>query len=143
MTLLAKQERDLLQQVRCMVRDIAHNWQPDEVELQAEDVCLKLSKMLGEEYDFATGDITKEAAAPTGPRAYRVATCVATADLENTLNAFAEAGYQIQKQTRMQDGSWVVSAFDPVLVSQKAGQLMANQVADMMNRAGLGPMKTP
>jgi hypothetical protein len=143
MATLSKQERQVLYLARSLIRDLGHDWSPSETGVESfADVCAQLSNMLDEEYDYEAGDVTKEATAPIGPRTYRVAAGVVTADLENTLNAFAEAGYQVSKQTLMQDGSWVVSAFDPMLLSQKAGQLMANQVADMMNRAGLGLPKT-
>jgi hypothetical protein len=58
MTNLTPDERNIIQLARSLIRDAAMNWARDELAASPEDVCTKLSEMLGEEYDFESGHPT-------------------------------------------------------------------------------------
>lgn len=139
MTKLTRGERQLLAQVRGVLRDLAHNWNPDEVELQAESICSRLSMMLNEEYNFATGDVTRENPEEPLPQVWRVLLDVHETNLAFALNQLADDGYHINKVQQRHPGFWVVIAFDPVLLGQKAGQSMADRLSGALNLAGLIP----
>lgn len=139
MTKLTRGERQLLAQVRAVLRDLAHSWQPDEVEAQAASICSGLSTMLNEEYNFATGDVTRENPEAPLPQVWSVLLDVRETDLAFTLNQLADNGYHINKVQQRRPGFWVVIAFDPVLLGQKAGQSMADRLSGALNLAGLIP----
>lgn len=55
-----KEIQDLLNLTRSMVRDVAHDWPADELAGDPEDICNRITKVLGDEYDFETGNDTTE-----------------------------------------------------------------------------------
>ena len=56
MSNLTPSEKDIIRIARSLIRDAAMDWARDEVIHSPEFVCEKLSEMLGEEYDFESGE---------------------------------------------------------------------------------------
>lgn len=55
MSSLTSDQQDTIRLARSLIRDAAMNWARDELVASPEDVCAKLSEMIGEEYDFESG----------------------------------------------------------------------------------------
>lgn len=53
-----KEIQELLTLSRSMVRDVAHDWPVKELAGDPEDVCNRITEVLGDEYDFETGNDT-------------------------------------------------------------------------------------
>jgi hypothetical protein len=58
MSSLTSDQQDTIRLARSLIRDAAMNWARDELVASPEDVCAKLSEMIGEEYDFESGHPT-------------------------------------------------------------------------------------
>jgi hypothetical protein len=58
--MLASAQKDTIRLARCLIRDAATNWARDELAASPEDVCNQLSDMVGERYDFETGNVIPE-----------------------------------------------------------------------------------
>ena len=56
MAQLTPEEQDYIEQARSIIRDLAHGYPVKELSGSPEEVCYRLSDMLGENYDFDTGD---------------------------------------------------------------------------------------
>lgn len=141
MATLSKQEQQVLYLARSLIRDLGHDWAPSETGVESfADVCAQLSKVLGEEYDYESGEVTK--AATPEPRMYRVVYDIAIENLEDTLNDLAAKGYQVREQV-MYRGCWSVTFFAPELIAQGAGQSMANKLAGMLDLSSFGVPKRP
>lgn len=55
--MLTSVQKDTIRLARCLIRDAAMNWSHDELAASPEDVCNQLSDMLGEKYNFETGNV--------------------------------------------------------------------------------------
>jgi hypothetical protein len=55
--MLTLAQKDTIRLARCLIRDAAMNWARDELAASPEDVCNQLSDMLGEKYNFETGNV--------------------------------------------------------------------------------------
>jgi hypothetical protein len=53
----SEREKNILQLARSLIRDAAFDWARDELAANPEEVCLSLSEMLGERYDFEKGEV--------------------------------------------------------------------------------------
>jgi len=50
-------DRELLQEARTMIRDMAKGWPAKELSCSPEAIVEELSNALGEDYNFETGDV--------------------------------------------------------------------------------------
>jgi hypothetical protein len=54
---LTREQRETLALARSLIRDMAHGWPARELAEDPEAVAARLTAMLGDEYDFAGGDV--------------------------------------------------------------------------------------
>jgi hypothetical protein len=52
---LTSAQRDLIRTARSLIRDAAFDWARDELTADPKTVCMQLSEMVGEDYDFEKG----------------------------------------------------------------------------------------
>jgi hypothetical protein len=53
-------QADTLRVARSVIRDMAHGWTVKELQAPPVDVCAALSAILGETYNFETGNVERE-----------------------------------------------------------------------------------
>lgn len=54
--MLTEDEKAMVRTARSVIRDMAHDWPTKELLMAPGEVCRQLSLMLGEKYNFDTGD---------------------------------------------------------------------------------------
>jgi hypothetical protein len=54
--MLTPDEREVLRSARAALRDLAHGWPVGELHADPREVCAELSGLLGEPFDFDTGE---------------------------------------------------------------------------------------
>lgn len=60
MARLTKSEKDTLRIARSVIRDLAHGWDARELQVVPQRICERLSALLGERYDFKTGEVQRD-----------------------------------------------------------------------------------
>ena len=58
MAQFTEREKEGIRVARSMIRDMAHGWPVKELAAQPVDICGELSKLIGDIYDFESGNTT-------------------------------------------------------------------------------------
>lgn len=53
---MTRDDMDTLRLARCLIRDMAFGWQVNELAELPDEVCKKLTAMIGDSYDFDLGE---------------------------------------------------------------------------------------
>ena len=55
-----EQQIETIELARSLIRDLAHGWTVSELAERPENICERLSQLLGESYDFEAGEVIRK-----------------------------------------------------------------------------------
>lgn len=123
MTQLSHELQEILSKARSVIRDQSVGTADKDLVESPQLLCQRISKALGEEYDFALDKVT--ALPPARPMVYRVEHASSHTALLHILNDLAYEGYAVHP-LHYNQGMWTVVAVNPsIITSQQQKQGVA------------------